>query len=433
MSRVRILREFAAVRWGRPLRSRAGVERRQKRLLRRHLRFLRRRSPHFRELLRAHPFDALPLMDKSVMMSRFDEINTVGVHRDEALALAIANERSRDFAADLGENSVGLSSGTSGHRGLFIVSPQERDAWVGTVLARTLPRGRLLGHRIALFLRADNSLYESVGSRAVSFSYFDVHTDMTENIRRLEAFRPTILVAPPSVLRLIARAAEDGILHSRPQKIYAVAEVLELADERRIAAALGQERLHQLYQCTEGFLAHTCEEGVIHLNEDSVLFEREPLDEERFTPIITDLRRRAQPIVRYRLGDVLRIRATPCPCGSALTAIERIEGREGDTLLFRGLDGRSVPVFADVMTRALLYAEGFDEYRVVQTHASLLRISLDVLDDRTTNSVTREVHSLADRLGCERPEIVFDVYARDGSVKLRRVARTWRGNVDEEL
>ncbi|PVE95573.1 F390 synthetase-related protein [Microbacterium sp. TPD7012] len=433
MSTVRILREFVAVRWVRRLRTRAAVERRQARLLRRHLRFLRRRSPYFGRLLETHSFAQLPLMDKSVMMGRFDEINTVGVQRDEALALAIANERSREFDADLGENSVGLSSGTSGHRGLFIVSPRERDAWVGTVLARTLPRGRLTGHRIALFLRADNSLYESVGSKAVSFSYFDVYADMDENIRRLEAFRPTILVAPPSVLRLIARAADADRLGTVPQKVYAVAEVLEIADEARIATSLRQSRIHQLYQCTEGFLAHTCEAGVIHLNEDSVIVEREQLDDRRFTPIVTDIRRRAQPIVRYRLGDVLRARTEPCPCGSALAAIERIEGREGDTLVFRGLDGRRVPVFADVMSRALLYAEGFDEYRVVQTNASLLEISLDVLDDRTTGSVTAEVQALAERLGCERPEIVFLPYTRDGSVKLRRVARTWRGDADEEL
>lgn len=433
MSTLRILREFAAVRWTRRLRTRAAIERRQARLLRRHLRFLRRRSPYFRDLLARHAFSELPLMDKSLMMSRFDDINTVGVRRDEALELAMSNERSRDFEADLGENSVGLSSGTSGHRGLFVVSPREREAWVGTVLARTLPRGRLTGHRIALFLRADNSLYESVGSKAVSFSYFDVYADMDENIRRLVAYRPTILVAPPSVLRLIARAADAGGFPIVPQKVYAVAEVLEVVDEKRIASSLRQERLHQLYQCTEGFLAHTCAYGVIHLNEDSILVEREQLDEERFTPIITDLRRRAQPIVRYRLGDVLRPRSERCACGSALAAIERIEGREGDTLLFPGHEGRAVPVFADLVARALLYAEGFDEYRVVQTDASLLEIALDVLDDRTMGSVTREIHALADRMRGERPEIVFAPYTPDGSVKLRRVARTWRGDADEEL
>lgn len=425
MSTLRILREFAAVRWLRPLRSRRAIERRQARLLAAHTRFLRRRSPYFREMLALHPLSELPLMDKSIMMSRFDDINTVGVRKDDALALAIANERSREFDTDLGSNSVGLSSGTSGHRGLFVVSGAERDAWVGTVLARTLPRGRLLGHRIALFLRADNSLYESVGSRAVSFSYFDVYADMGENIARLQAYRPTILVAPPSVLRLIARATDSGTFDAIPQKVYSVAEVLETADEQRIRASLRQPRLHQLYQCTEGFLGHTCEHGTVHLNEDDMLVEREMLDEHRFTPIVTDLRRRAQPVVRYRLGDVLRLRDGPCPCGSALTAIERIEGRQGDTLRFSGLDGRVVPVFADVITRALLYAEGFDEYRVTQIGASRLRIALDTVDDRSRRLVEDEVHALADRLGCERPELTFVDYVHDGSVKLRRVVQEW--------
>lgn len=425
MSKIRILREFVAARWLRPLRTRAAVERRQRRLLRSHLRFLRRRSPYFRDLLATRSFSELPLMDKSVMMSRFDEINTVGVGKDEALALAIANERSRDFDADLGSNSVGLSSGTSGHRGLFVVSSAERDAWVGTVLARTLPRGALLGHRIALFLRADNTLYESVGSRAVSFRYFDVYADMDDNIARLREYQPTILVAPPSVLRLIARAADAGGFDVVPQRVYSVAEVLEISDAQRITASLGQPVLHQLYQCTEGFLAHTCEHGVIHLNEDNILVEREALDAERFTPIVTDLRRRAQPIVRYRLGDVLRERTRPCPCGSALTAIERIEGREGDTLVFRSLDGRDLPVFADVIARALLYADGFDEYRITQIGESRLQIALDILDDRSRRLVEDEVHALADRLGCERPDIMFVDYVRDGSVKLRRVVQEW--------
>lgn len=425
MSTFAIVREFVAVRWLRPLRTRAAIDRRQRRLLRSHVTFLRRRSPYFGGLLASRSFSELPLMDKSVMMSRFDEINTVGVKKDEALALAISNERSRDFEADLGSNSVGLSSGTSGHRGLFVVSSAERDAWVGTVLARTLPRGRLLGHRIALFLRADNSLYESVGSRAVSFRYFDVHSDMDDNIARLQEYRPTILVAPPSVLRLIARAAEDGDFDVVPERVYSVAEVLEIADEQRIRNALGQPLLHQLYQCTEGFLAHTCEHGVIHLNEDNILVEREALDEERFTPIVTDLRRRAQPIVRYRLGDVLRERAGSCPCGSALTAIERIEGREGDTLVLRGLDGRDIPVFADVITRALLYADGFDEYRITQVGESRLQIALDTVDDRSRRRVEDEVGALADRLGCERPDLTFVDYVRDGSVKLRRVVQEW--------
>lgn len=436
MSRLRIIASFAAVRWLRPLRSRAAVQRRQRRLTRRHLRFLRRRSAYFGELIpaRGAVLSDLPLMDKALMMARFDDLNTVGLRREEAMGVALGNERSRDFSIDVGSNSVGLSSGTSGHRGLFVISRAEREAWAGTVLARTLPRGRIFGHRIALFLRADNTLYEAVRSRAVSFAYFDVFADMSANVDGLQGYRPSILVAPPSVLLVLARAIEQGRYDALPEKVYAVAEVLEEGDAARIAAAFGQERIHQLYQCTEGFLGHTCPHGTIHLNEDDVVVERESLGEGRFTPIVTDVRRRAQPIVRYRLGDVLRERAEPCPCGSALTAIERIEGREGDTLRLPGRNGGTVPVFADLVARTMIYAEGFQEYRVVQTGRAGLEVALDAEDGAARASVAAELGALADRMGCERPALDFVPFRHDGRQKLRRVVRLWRGDEgDEEL
>jgi len=433
MSRLHVVAEFAAVRWLRPLRTRAAVERRQRRLLRRHLRFLATRSPYFRGLAqgRALQLSQLPLMDKAVMMTHFDELNTVGVQRDDALRMALDGERTRDFAEELDGCSVGMSSGTSGHRGLFVVSTREREAWAGTVLARALPRGRMLGHRIALFLRADNTLYESVASKAVSFEYFDVFDDLQTNLARLADFAPTILVAPPSVLLQIAqRSTALGIA---PQKVYSVAEVLEQRDADRIRRDFGIPVLHQIYQCTEGFLAHSCEHGTVHLNEDSVLFEREELGDGRFVPIVTDLRRRAQPIVRYRLGDILRVRQAPCPCGSALTGIDRIEGREGDTLQLSGSEGGTVPVFADAIGRVMLFVDGIRDYRLVQTARDALEVHLDTDDDEVRKKIADEILTLLDRLGCERPQLSFEMYLPDARSKMRRVRRDWMGDDDEKL
>ena len=45
--------------------------------------------------------------------------------------------------------------------------------------------------------------------------------------------------------------------------------------------------------------------GTLHLNEDIVYIEREYLDDRRFVPVVTDLERKAQPIIRYRLNDIL--------------------------------------------------------------------------------------------------------------------------------
>lgn len=428
MGKARILAEFAAARWRR-FRDRAALQRRQARLLRRQIAFLRRHSPRFADV----PADAgladLPTMDKAAMMAGFDDLVTVAVTRAEAEALALTNERSRDFTPDLRGCSVGLSSGTSGHRGLFVVSPAERDAWAGTVLARTLPPRRLTGHRIALFLRADNTLYESVGSRAVTFAYFDLYAPVADNLARLAAFDPTILVAPPSMLLPIA-AADLGL---HPERVYSVAEVLTDADAARIRAGLGLDVLHQLYQCTEGFLAHTCARGVLHLNEDDVLIEREYLDERRFVPVVTDLRRRAQPIVRYRLGDVLVERAEPCPCGSALTALERIEGREDDTLVLAGLDQTPTRVFADLVARAMIHADGVTEYRVRQVGAASLEVELEPGDPWVRAGVRTELDLLWSRLRVHAPEVSFMPYRAAVGTKLRRVERAWTGDADEAL
>src|SRR5699024_1521953 len=231
-------------------------------------------------------------------MARFDELNTVGVRRAEAEALALTAERSRDFAPMLGNVAVGLSSGTSGHRGLFLVSPADRDAWAGTVLALTLPPG-LTGHRIALFLRANNALYESVRSRLVDFRYYDLTVPVADHLDDLSDYAPTILVAPPSVLRLLAGV---GPRLGGLQRVYSVAEVLDEGEAEQLAAAFGQQHLHQLYQCTEGFLAHTCAHGVLHLNEQHVLSEPEWLDSRRVTPPLPAARRagRARGAARVR-------------------------------------------------------------------------------------------------------------------------------------
>lgn len=416
MSKLRTAVVLAKTRWGLRPRTRAALERYQQRRVRKHLRFLRAHSPFYREV---YALTDAPVMDKAMMMVHFDGLNTAGVRRTDAEALALAAERSRDFAPMLGDIAVGLSSGTSGHRGLFLVSPTDRDAWAGTVLAVTLPPG-LTGHRIALFLRANNALYESVRSKLVDFRYYDLTVPIADHLADLAAYAPTILVAPPSVLRLLAGTDHElGDL----ERVYSVAEVLDPGEAENFAAGFGQDRLHQLYQCTEGFLAHSCAHGVLHLNEQHVLIEPEWLDDRRFLPVVTDFSRRTQPIVRYRLNDVLHARRGPCPCGSVLRAIERIEGREDDTLLIDG-----AVVFADLVSRAVIAAEGFAEYRVVQTGPATLEVHLD--DLAAAPAVRAELEALWLRLGVQAPSTDFLPYAADPAVKRRRVRRDWQGTED---
>lgn len=449
-SSLRTVRIFAAVRWGRRFRNRKQLVAYQNKQLGRHFAFLKENSAYFGDLLTpATRLLDLPLMDKSIMMANFDRLTTTGLSRDAALEWAITQEKGRDFAGVLDGYSVGLSSGTSGHRGLFITSPAEQEEWAGTMLARALPPGNPLGHRIALFLRADNNLYERAGSKAVSFKYFDIYAPMEQNLAELAAFQPTILVAPPSVLHVIAGSLDStvGAAADRaggrtadrmsPQRVFSVAEVLEPRDAQYFARAFSQDIIHQIYQCTEGFLAITCAHGRIHLNEDVAIFEREYLSPGRFIPIVTDFRRTSVPIIRYRLNDVLLEDPRACPCGSVFTVISRIEGREDDVLLFERTETGQVTgsgigngtglvhIFGDMVGRAMIYAHGFTHYRVVQTGPAHLDIYLDSLDPAATESVTTELDQLIDSQGCGPRTYAFHLYHHEVGAKLRRIERAF--------
>ena len=158
MGKLSALTNFVKTRWFFKIRTKEKLAAYQKKMLKKQLAFVSEKSPYFKAIQPKELSD-LPIMDKNVMMEHFNELNTVGIDRDKALALAIESEKTRDFTPKYGKISVGLSSGTSGHRGLFVISDEERNEWAGTILAKLLPKGHILGHRVAFFLRADNNLY----------------------------------------------------------------------------------------------------------------------------------------------------------------------------------------------------------------------------------------------------------------------------------
>lgn len=333
------------------------------------------RSPWFRRYL-ALPFDQWPLMDKALMMTHFDEMNTAGLRQDELMACALRSERGRDFKPKVGRFSVGLSSGSSGRRGLFVVSPQEQQIWAAGVLAKALPDGLFAGERVALFLRADNNLYHSVSNRWLSLAFYDLLAPFRQQLTQLEQQSPTLIVAPAQVLRALALAVMAGELSLQVKKVISAAEVLEEQDRALLQQVFGE--VGEIYQATEGFLAATCACGTLHLNEEFIYIEPEWLDERRFVPVITDFTRTTQPIVRYRLDDVLVASDQPCPCGSATRTIARIEGRQDDQLLLPGADGEVQTVFADPCSRVLAQILPLTaDYRLLQGAADHLQLMAD--------------------------------------------------------
>lgn len=378
------------------------------------------------------PFRALPLaqwptMNKALMLEHFDTMNTAGVRLAPAMEAAMAAERSRDFTPAVGDITVGLSSGTSSQRAVFTVSPREKAQWAGVMLAKALPDGLFSGERVALFLRANSNLYTAVRSPWLTFAFYDLFRPFDVLCAQLVAYRPSVIVAPAQVLRQLALGVIEGTLALAPKKVISVAEVLEAQDRALIAQAFGA--VHEIYQATEGFLASSCDHGVLHLNEEYMHVEPQWLDEQqrRFVPVITDFTRITQPIVRYRLDDILLARATPCPCGRVTRAIDGIEGRCDDMLVLPATDGKNISVFADVLTRAFAQALPADgDYRLVQQGEATMQLHANQ-DDAALAALKAHLEGVLRGLGVaiERLNWVVsrDLPAFDPTMKRRRIRR----------
>jgi putative adenylate-forming enzyme len=375
-------------------------------------------------------WQTLPVIDKVKLIAGFERWNVARIPLQQAQAAAIAAETvgARHFNG----LTLGLSSGTSGQPGLFIVSDQERRAWAGTILARVLHR--LQPERIAFFLRANSDLYQTVHQPGIlMLEYFSLVKPLADIIGQLNHLQPTLLIAPASMLLKLAAEVEVGALQIKPRRVISVAEVLELADQQLLDALFGV-KVEQIYQASEGFLAAPCRSGQLHWQSDVVAVTFKDLGQGYVTPIITDLWRKTQPLIRYALGDVLRLGQQRCSCGSDWPVIERVVGRLSDVLYGQKPDGQWQPLFADQVSGAMIEAFGpLQQYRpgyqLIQTAPNQLKVSLDVslrqFSERISAVVERRLGQLWLQHGCQPPNISFawGLPVRAAHEKRRQVQR----------
>lgn len=318
------------------LRTRRDVERRQARMWL-HMSPVIAATPAIAHLA-GQPLSAFPIMEPRDLRTGFADWNTLGLTREQAEAAARDAETGGDGMALPGV-SAGFSTGSSGSPGLFLNSGTERATYLGHLLARLLPARDLIRPlRIALCLRADNRLYQDAGKTGrIRFLFVGLGDAPLLRFHKLQDFHPDILIAPPHVLADLAYRTEASRKTWPLTRLFYGAEPLDEAEGAWIGSMLGA-RPDPLYQATEGFIAAPCRHGTLHLNEDVLIVEREPVPgTDRFVPVVTDLRRTSQPMIRVRLGDLLQPLERACACGSPLMAIHPVEGRLEDLWRWPGV------------------------------------------------------------------------------------------------
>ncbi|BEV11426.1 adenylate-forming protein [Asticcacaulis sp. DW145] len=364
-------------------------------------------------------FSSFPIIDKTILLENFSRLNRGGLSLESVReALSRGEER-------LSGRIIGMSTGTSGNRGYYVITERERFTWLGTILAKALPDALWRSHRVALALPALSDLYRaaSIGSR-IQLRFFDLALGPESWMDELTAFAPDTLVAPPKVLRVLA---EQGRL--KAPRLFSSAEVLDDIDKRIIEEATGF-RLRQIYMATEGLFAVSCPFGTLHLAEDVVHFEFEQsiTDSALVSPVVTDFTRREQGMIRYRMNDLFELDHARCPCQSAFQAVARIDGRCDDAFLLADQSGARQLVSPDVLRNAIVRSDPtIDDFRLIQTGPDDIVLQLsDALGATVARKAALEVETMLKRRGLTANLTLRHGIVADYTRKLRRVRRDWR-------
>jgi phenylacetate-CoA ligase len=155
-------------------------------------------------------------------------------------------------------------------------------------------------------------------------------------LREWSDFAPRGVEADPAYLAILARAAlKRGIRLPSPEFITLTYETTTRAMRRDIGRALDAP-LFQLYGATEtGVLFMECEHGRLHPNErhSHIDLVAMPGTAHLARVLVTTLGRPWMPLLRYDIGDVVRVaESRECKCGlrSDGPLLERVEGRQGE-------------------------------------------------------------------------------------------------------
>jgi phenylacetate-CoA ligase len=399
------------------------------------IRLARARSPFYRAAwahLREGPLALaeLPVVGKRMLMDAFDDWCTDRAVTRTAVAAFLA-QRSHIGERFLGRHLVWTSSGSTGEPGIFVQDDAALAAYDALVSAQIAGPGFagcnwqdvVAQNGRAALIAADTDHFASIaswrrqasGKPWLDMKSFAVTQPVPDIVRALNAYQPAFVSSYPTVLSLLAEEQAAGRLAIRPAALWSGGEGLShsarLAIERAFGCPLQNE--YGASECLS--IAHGCREGWLHLDADWVILE--PVDRHHqptppgtlsHTVLLTNLANAVQPLVRYDLGDSVRVKAGPCECGSPLPAIQ-VEGRSDDVVELRARDGTHAHLVPLALTTVVEDAAGVHRFQIVQTAPDRLALRLTHADRaRAGATAVAALRAYLDRHALEHVGIVLE-------------------------
>jgi phenylacetate-CoA ligase len=312
------------------------------------LAYLRERSPFYRERLAGAPdtglagIAELPLTDKEELKATATAERPFGSH----------------FAADPAEIvRVYSTSGTTGTPTYIPLTAGDLESWVTGSARSYAASGVSAGERIVSTYNAGPFVAGAAlaAFERIGLSHVPVGTGNTERLlRAIELLRPDAVVLTPSYAAYLAESARERGLDLRESSVRrllvagepgggepAFRAQLEGAWGARVTEAMGIGDIGPSLwgECEEQDGMHLGARGFVHAELIDPATRRALALENGAAGelVLTHLRHRAAPLLRFRTRDHVRVRTTPCACGRTGPRV-RCVGRTDDMLLVRGVN-----------------------------------------------------------------------------------------------
>lgn len=370
------------------------------------LRFAKQNSTFYADLYRNINIDKdmgienLPLIDKKTFMDNLDSILTVKDITKSQL-IDFCNTEEDSFKIN-NKYTVIHSSGTSGLLWISVFNDSCFDYEIASKIS--YKNYELIRHifrkrpRMACVF-TDNPhvgstvFYKSIPRFLAEVRHFSVRKPISVIVKELNEFNPDMLLGYPSILSILAEQKFKNILHIAPKKVFWGGFMPTEEMKKAIIEAFNCVP-YSGYFATEatGPIAAECKFHFLHVYSHALVLEVLDINDNPVSSgkpgkaVITNLMNFIQPIIRYRLNDIVQMSTTKCPCGSTLAVIGKILGREGNIIWVDKGNG-DYEVIDPILFNFKI--PGLEKLRVIQEENAFLRVK--VVASEGGKQVTKQV------------------------------------------
>ncbi len=234
--------------------------------------------------------------------------------------------------------------------------------WAG--LSRFSARGMIGGRRVVREGDAKPPFYRyNFSEKQVYFSAYHISSKTAKGyLEAIKKYKLDYMTGYAVANFVLARFLKEQNLTYPLKAVITSSE--KLTDEmREVFSEVYGCKTYDSYSGVEACgLISECEKGSLHISPDMGIFEflnsqGQPAKPGELAEVVsTGLLNFDQPLIRYRIGDMMRFSDKPCACGRNMPVVEEIVGRLEDIVI--GKDGREMVRFHGVFINLPNVIEG---------------------------------------------------------------------------